>query len=162
MKRLQTPRCFLLPVSIGDEEALLSLYTSAQAREFLGGALSAPRAREKIAQVLSGQDEVFAVRLKQNGAFLGLVYLNPYCGTPFCEISYEFLPEFWGQGYACEALDECLRYCQEERRETQVVAETQQKNAASRRLLEKLGFAQSQELVRFGERQIVYHKKLNP
>lgn len=40
MKRLQTPRCFLLPVSIGDEEALLSLYTNAQAREFLGGGAS--------------------------------------------------------------------------------------------------------------------------
>ena len=162
MKQLQTRRCRLLPVSIGDEQALLRLYTDARVRAFLGGALSAQYARDKIAQVLSGQDEVFAVRLKQNSAFLGLVYLNPYCGTPFCEISYEFLPEFWGQGYACEVLSECLRYCKAERGETQVIAETQQKNTASRRLLEKLGFVQSQELLRCGERQVVYHKKLHP
>lgn len=105
-------------------------------------------------------EEIFAVRLKENGAFLGLVYLNPYYDTPACEFSYEFLPEFWGQGYACEVLSELLRYCGQERGEKELLAETQQKNTASRRLLEKLGFEQEKELTRFGERQMVYRKIL--
>ena len=156
MKKLQTLRCCLSKISKADQQDMDRLYTSAQTRKFLGGALSAQAAREKIDRLILDREEIFAVRLKENGAFLGLVYLNPYYDTPACELSYEFLPEFWGQGYACEVLSELLRYCGQERGEKELLAETQQKNTASRRLLEKLGFEQEKELTRFGERQMVY------
>ena len=109
MKKLQTLRCCLSKISKADQQDMERLYTSAQTRKFLGGALSAQAAREKIDRLILDREEIFAVRLKENGALLGLVYLNPYYDTPACELSYEFLPEFWGQGYACEVLSALLR-----------------------------------------------------
>ncbi|KAN0119356.1 Acetyltransferase (GNAT) domain containing protein [Hyaloscypha variabilis] len=66
------------------------------------------------------------------------------------EVGYGLIPEFWGKGYASEALNIFAKYYFNSKREFQkdhLVAETEPKNAPSQRVLEKAGFIRG-ELVR--------------
>ncbi|KZL26956.1 Acetyltransferase (GNAT) family protein [Pseudovibrio sp. Ad37] len=76
------------------------------------------------------------------------------------EVSYEFLPEYWGQGYAEEALNAFLPFAMQELNLTSLLAETQLQNIRSIRLLQKLGMQQTRQLERFGEQQVVYRLDL--
>ncbi len=71
------------------------------------------------------------------------------------ELSYLLLPEWWGQGLATESVRAVLDHahgCGAER----IVAETQVANAASIRLLTRLGMRFERSVVRFGEAQAIY------
>lgn len=56
------------------------------------------------------------------------------------EIGYGFLPEFWGRGYATEAVRAMTQWASQQPGVKQIEAETEPGNAASQRVLEKAGF----------------------
>ena len=158
---ITTERCRLEPVTAADQENVLRLYTDPEVRRFLGGALSLREAEEKIAGFSESAQEadgggICAVRRKGDGAFLGSIYLSAYYDPGCYELSYTFLPEFWGKGYAFEAMQASLDYCREALGLKKIYAETQTENLRSRRLLERLGYRAEKELVRFGAVQTVY------
>ena len=76
------------------------------------------------------------------------------------EISYQFVPEVWGQGYAKEAIQAVLVFLSEQGTLESIIAETQKKNIRSCRLLEALGFKKRESLIRFHQPQMVYGKRL--
>ena len=76
------------------------------------------------------------------------------------EISYQFAPEVWGQGYAKEAIQPALVFLSEQGELQSIIAETQRKNIRSCRLLEALGFKMRESLIRFHQPQMVYVKQL--
>ena len=83
-------------------------------------------------------DEMIAVVDKKTGKMIGNVYLgNKDCASK--EIGYVFNKDFWGKGYAKEA---CIAVIQEAFASGihRIYAECDPKNAASWKLLEKLGF----------------------
>ncbi len=55
-------------------------------------------------------------------------------------IDYDFNPEFWGNGYAYEAASEVVRYLFEEKGALKIYGDCDERNTASAKLLEKLGF----------------------
>lgn len=157
---LQTERCVIARFGPEDVQEAVRLFTDPQARAFLGGPIPREQAVEKLAGWTAQEDGLyFCVRLRE-GALLGLVQVDRYDGGAAWELSCEFLPEHWGQGYAGEALLPVMGYCGKELGLTELVAETQSKNLRSRRLLERLGFRRVRELTRFGERQSVYARGL--
>lgn len=56
------------------------------------------------------------------------------------EIGYGLLPEYWGQGYATEAVIAAVNWASEQPGVTRIEAEAEDDNAASLRVLEKAGF----------------------
>jgi RimJ/RimL family protein N-acetyltransferase len=56
------------------------------------------------------------------------------------DLGFAFLPEFWGNGYACEACAAVMAYGRNRLGLARIVAITARDNDASRRVLEKLGF----------------------
>ncbi|MDQ3323286.1 MAG: GNAT family N-acetyltransferase [Acidobacteriota bacterium] len=56
------------------------------------------------------------------------------------ELGYLFARNEWGNGYATEAANACLRYGFEQLGFTEVIALTDLKHTASQRVVEKLGF----------------------
>ena len=62
-------------------------------------------------------------------------------------------------GYAYEAIMSFLSYLKQIGIQT-LVAETQKKNTSSIKLLKRLGFMKMKELVRFGEKQLVFIKTI--
>ena len=98
----------------------------------------------------------WAIRSKANRSFIGLVTLDKHRDGEDTEISFELLPEWWGQGYATEAVRAVIDYALKDLELPRVIAETQAANIASRRLLERLGMHPKQTVVRFGAKQIIY------
>ncbi|MEK8034917.1 GNAT family N-acetyltransferase, partial [Ideonella sp. DXS29W] len=72
------------------------------------------------------------------------------------EVSYLFLPEHWGRGYARAAVKQALAYAFGTIGLRRVLAETQSANGASVRLLEHLGFCLVGNVNRFGAEQSIY------
>lgn len=79
---------------------------------------------------------------KTTGAFIGTLgyhYLD--LDEKQVEIGYDIWKTHWGQGYGSEAVEMLIQDCFEELEINQIYALIHPENAASIRLLEKLGFA---------------------
>lgn len=155
MKPIFTDRCYICKLKEGDIHDVKKIFINEQTRKFLGGTISENKAIEKLNKMLS--QNVFCIRLKENNCFIGIIYILPYYDENFYELSYEFLPDFWHKGLAYETLKEVLNYCKNELHLSKLVSETQKANTSSRKLLEKLGYSIKEELIRFGNKQVVYH-----
>lgn len=100
----------------------------------------------------------WAVRLRdQNEAgCIGLVVIGPHHDDRLSELSYQFLPAYWGRGLALECTTAVLRHAFDILRLPGLVSETQAANQPSRRLLERLGMRKARTVERFGAAQIIY------
>ena len=71
------------------------------------------------------------------------------------ELSYQLFSDWWGKGFATEAVTAVLRVASD-RSALRVVAITQHGNQRSRDLLTRLRFVEQGEFEEFGERQVLY------
>lgn len=104
------------------------------------------------------------VALKEGGAVAGMCGLLRRDGMADVEIGYAFLPEFWSQGYAGEAVAAILRAAVCLHGLRRVIAVVNPSNAESRRLLEKLGFQLEGDVTLPGETTAIHQfaKALSP
>ncbi|MGP4072896.1 GNAT family N-acetyltransferase [Piscibacillus sp. B03] len=91
--------------------------------------------------------------------FISLTFLDTHHDGQSTEISYQFLPEWWGKGYGYEIVNAIIRYAFNHLGITKLVSETQAANVASCRLLEKLEMTVIDRVTRFGEEQIIFETK---
>lgn len=153
----ETDRCVLSLLQKTDIPEALRLLTDEQVRAYLGGPVSEEEARRRLRIWSDRPDSVYyAVRLKVNKALIGIVDISPHHNVRDKEISYQFLPEFWGMGYASEVLRWLLRHCREELQIDAVISETQSANRRSCKLLERVGYVEQDRIMRFGAEQIIY------
>jgi ribosomal-protein-alanine N-acetyltransferase len=158
---IETARCRLRLVRAADRNDVLALYRNEDVRRYLGGVVDERIIGHRFDQMLdSSKARNWTVYRKEDGAFIGLVTLGRHHDEQEPEISYQYLPSFWGQGLAREALDALLRFASDVLGLAQVLAETQSKNLPSRRLLERLGMVPVRTLIRFGEEQIIYRRAI--
>ena len=158
--RINTSRCIISNLTTSDIEDVILIYTDEITRKYLGGALDRSKAREKVLNLLNNQAKVYAIKEKENNSLLGIIYLNVYYDEKNIELSYECKSNYFGMGYAYESIMSFLLYLKQVGLRVLVV-ETQKKNISSIKLLKKLGFEKIKELVRFGEKQIVYKKQFD-
>lgn len=103
---IETARLSLLRPADQDISTLGNLWRNGQVREFLGGVVADNIIQQKLVELQNhwslhqfGQTAVFE---KSSGELIGL------CGLQYSddgiEISYMFFPQFWGKGFACEAI----------------------------------------------------------
>ena len=80
------------------------------------------------------------IMLKSDGTFIGdLCFKGPQKNASV-EIGYGLSEAYWGNGYATEAAQALIQWAFSQKNVYFVEAETEPDNAASRRVLEKLGF----------------------
>ncbi|MBP7320290.1 MAG: GNAT family N-acetyltransferase, partial [Lachnospiraceae bacterium] len=84
-------------------------------------------------------DYVFAVVLKQENKLIGDINYSEEDDDTY-EIGYDFNEFFWGHGYAAESCKEIIRHLFETVGARRVIAQCNDDNERSIRLLEKLGF----------------------
>jgi ribosomal-protein-alanine N-acetyltransferase len=149
----------LRPLDSGDLDIVMRLWTDPAVRKYLGGPLTDPgsvkRRFDGMLAATRGEGRFFAV--ESEGRACGIVSIDRYHDGVRHELSYQFIPEAWGRGIASRAIMELLG--NEASRYRRLVAETQEANVASRRLLRRLGFREIARLSRFGARQVVYELK---
>ena len=83
----------------------------------------------------------WAVVEKNAGCVIGMCGLVKRPNLAYADLGYAFLPEFTGQGYALEAGCACTLAAHRDFALPRLLAIVNPSNTASRRLLEKLGFA---------------------
>lgn len=158
MLLLKTERCLLIGLKPKDFDDIKKLYCNEEVRKFLGGIRKEEDFQAGFSKMLqSSSDTIYlTVKEKQSHKFVGLVSLDPHHDKESIELSYQFMPEWWGTGYAYEVLKELLDFAFFQLNLTKVVAETQSANVASCKLLKKFDMEVCETVSRFGTEQVIY------
>lgn len=87
-------------------------------------------------------DNRMAVVLKETGELIGSVgyWDDEEDGETEYSIDFDFNPRFWHRGYAFEAAKEVVRHLTEDLHVQEIYGDCDERNTASSRLLERLGF----------------------
>jgi len=80
------------------------------------------------------------VERRETGEFIGMVGFSEPEGWPGFELAWTRVRRWWGCGYATEAARALLRWSFDTLNLNRIQAETDTRNVASARVLEKLGF----------------------
>ena len=141
---LITRRLELRPLTAADVDAAHAMWTDAGMRRFLWDDVVI--SRQTAADAIAASDEDFASRgFGLWGAYEpGSRALAGFCGcrsseSPEPELLYGFLPPWWGRGLAVEVSTAVLDHVFVSLEHSEVVAVTDPPNAASIRVMEKLG-----------------------
>lgn len=147
---LTTPRCLLRPVAPEDLDPLHRLWSSAGVRRFLwdGEAIPIGRAADAIDQSERlfrehrfGLWGVWTGRERAEGELRAFAGMWPFREPPEIELVYGVAEPLWGQGVATEIARAVIAHCFDALDMPSVRASTDAMNAASIRVLEKLGFS---------------------
>jgi ribosomal-protein-alanine N-acetyltransferase len=145
---LETPRLQLRRMTEADADHLVALNRNTNVMRYI---LTEPPVTTREEALVALRDRIFpqyalagtcgrwACIDKGTGAFLG------WCGVKYIEadgeydIGYRFLEEHWGKGFATEAAAGVCELARRHLAGKRVVAKAMRGNAASRRVLEKIG-----------------------
>ncbi|SMD19786.1 GNAT family N-acetyltransferase [Lentzea albidocapillata] len=148
---IRTGRLVLRESEAGDREAFVELFSSPEVGTYIGGARPRDEVERSAPEVTGRRTGFFVVAL--GGAMIGMVTFDPHPDSGEPQLGYQFLPEFWGQGYAYEACVAALDWCAAALPDRQVVTTTQTANLASMRLAAKLGFTEVERFEGWGAEQ---------
>jgi len=154
---ITTKRCSLVRFKEEHSDFYRSLQHDIQVRKYLGGMPSKHHINESIKKIISDSSSLFwIVKDISCDEAIGMISLEKSDLFNEIEISYEFLPNWWGQGYAGETIIEIITYAFNVNCIKSLIAITQSKNIKSRSLLEKNGMQRKQTKVMFNEEQSIY------
>jgi len=154
---INSQRCIITELKATDFQEAVDLFFDEKVRQYLGGIITKEVALDKLNSWINSEEELyFCVRISESGAFVGIISITEHHDKEFMELSYQFLPEFWGRGIAGESIRATLDFLRNNSAVKELVAETQNKNLGSCQLLEKLGFEYINTTIRFGEEQKIY------
>jgi RimJ/RimL family protein N-acetyltransferase len=94
-----------------------------------------------MANYADGSGLRLGIELRDSGTLIGNASLHHFFEqNRRCEIGYALGSQYWGQGYASEALRSLIRHGFDALGLNRIEADIDPRNAASARVLEKLGF----------------------
>lgn len=157
---LHTDRLTLAPLTIDDADLIVELFTDPVVKQYTGGPQPEAAIRDELRVSTrrggNGCIGIWTIVRSEDGEKLGTVALLPMPVDtqvtdydvvvpgqyPDAEIEIGFFlkPSAWGQGYAGEACRRVLKLVFEDSPLTEIVANFDPANEASRKLLARLGF----------------------
>lgn len=160
---LETERLYLREMTPEDAESAYLLNLDPEVIRYTGDNPfeSVEEAKAFLGQYTHYQQYGFgrwAVILKETGEYLG------WCGLKYTpeldefDIGYRFMQKFWGYGYATEAAEACMQYGFEKLMIPAIVGRAMPENAASVRVLEKIGLTYLENRFTDGTEEIIYIK----
>jgi ribosomal-protein-alanine N-acetyltransferase len=142
-----TPRLQFGEWTVSDTTLATTLWANPEVMSYLGGPYTAAevnaRLEREVENARTSGIQYWPVYERESGAFAGACGAKPYdIAQRMFEIGFHFLPSFWGRGYATEASRAVMTFVVERLEITELFAGHHPQNAASRALLERLGFEQ--------------------
>ncbi|MEX5938119.1 GNAT family N-acetyltransferase [Mammaliicoccus sciuri] len=153
---ISTNKCIIKNIELNDYNKVKGLYLNKKVRWYLGGIISSEKQLLNIFDEMIKHSNLYFTVYSKSNVFLGLISLTLHHNKVDTELSYQFLPEFWGKGYAFDSIITLLEYAFIHFNLNRVIAETQKSNIYSCNLLEKIGMRVEKSLIRFGEEQVIY------
>ncbi len=140
---LETERLILRPLVETDVDAIYTMRSDADVMHFIREPQNRDESANWVELVSSRwateQIGFCAMVEKSSVKFAGWCGLWQLRETGETEVGYAVAKDFWGKGFATEAAVEFLDYAFETLQREKIVAVAQPENAASRRVMEKLG-----------------------
>ncbi|HUJ40580.1 MAG TPA: GNAT family N-acetyltransferase [Candidatus Acidoferrales bacterium] len=142
---LSTPRLGFRHWSAADLPLALSLWGDAQVTRLIGGPFSPQDVEQRLRREIALQDsrtvQYWPIFLLAGGDHVGCAGLRPFQQSDHVfELGFHLLPAFWSKGLAQEAARAVITYAFSTLHASALFAGHHPENAASRRVLEKLGF----------------------
>lgn len=148
----RTARLLLREFRSSDLPVLERMWRDPVMRRYLGG----PVSDEVVAQRRTSDHTGGIIVARSSGETAGWCHLGRY-RTGDLELSYVFLPEWWGRGYAREACAAVIGLAFDRfPDDVRLIAVTQEANLRSVRLLEALGMVRVDAFEEFDARQVMY------
>ena len=143
---LDTPRLHLRPCTASDLDALYRLWNDPAVRRYLFDDEAVERAF--VTRQIAASEADFAahgyglwvIEEQAAGALVGFGGYRPFFDPPELQLLIGLAPPCWGQGFATEAYHALLRYGFDGAGFDAITACADAPNAASIRLIERLGF----------------------
>jgi [ribosomal protein S5]-alanine N-acetyltransferase len=162
---LSGARCDLTPVSYADAEALHALWTAPGVRRYLWDGETIPR--ERTDEAIATSDDLFErhdfglwlLRERIDHSLVGFAGIWPFRDAQEFELLYGVDEAMWGHGYAVEAAQAVIEHCFHTLDLPVIKASTDVGNAASVRVLEKLGFVQTRRATVNGLDTVFFEKQ---
>lgn len=157
---LRTKRLTLRATESRDRTGYVDLLTSQEVRRHLGGARQRDEVEASLPETPGSYPGLFAV--EHVGRFLGTVMLDRRaCDRPGhtrsegleLEVSYTLLAEWWGMGYATEAVGPVLGWARDATSDSEVLLCTQLANERSMAVAQRLGFREVGQFMEFDAQQ---------
>jgi [ribosomal protein S5]-alanine N-acetyltransferase len=146
LPELDTPRTTLRALAVDDAAALFEIYSDPEAMRYWSSPPHADegRTREMIGAAQRGFEErttlQWGIERKGDARLLGTVTLMTEPEQPRAELGFILGRDHWGRGYAGEAQRAVIDFAFEVLGLRRLEAETDPRNEASVRSLERLGF----------------------
>lgn len=147
---LSAPRLLLTPLCVADAPLIFLLRSDPQVLRYTGlmpyTDMSQARAfcARLEAEILRQECHMWATTLAANGEKIGSICLwNLSPDKTQAEIGYDLLPEYWGHGYAPEAIRTVVDWAFTLGGFTRIFADLRADNAQSVCALEKSGFTRT-------------------
>lgn len=163
---LHTQRLVLREFTLDDAPFLLELLNTPGWLQYIGdrGVRTITDAEHFIADKFihsytNTQLGFYLVALQENNTPIGLCGLIKRDSLPDIDLGYALLPPYEGKGYAHEIAAATVAYAKNSLDLRQLLAITQADNAASIRLLEKLGFQYDKMVQQAEESLMLFVKK---
>lgn len=165
IRELETTRLKLRQWRAGDAEIFAKMNADADVMRYFAAPLERAASDNMIASISKQFARygwgLWAIEVKakpiecdedrppQAAEFIGFVGLSvpqrQFIFSPCVEIGWRLAKQFWGQGFASEAAEEALRFGFAELALAEIVSFTCLQNAASRRVMEKIGMCNIQQ-----------------
>ncbi|MBE6054852.1 MAG: GNAT family N-acetyltransferase [Clostridium sartagoforme] len=137
MRELETDRLVIRKFREGDGEDLYEYLSNEEVVKFEPYKTFSREQAYAEAERRSGDNNFLAVCLK-NGKLIGNLYFHKDSFETY-EVGYVFNRNYWGNGYATEALKALIKYAFEELGVRRIIAMCDPKNHNSWKLLERVG-----------------------
>ena len=148
----ETARLWVRRYDIDDAEDFYRLNSDAAVMKYI----RTPKTRQQAFQFLQENVDYYkdfpsygrwALMEKSDQQFIGSFMLRPSAVVQDkMELGYAMFTQFWGKGYATEAVNGGLGYAFRDLRLPDVIAITQNENISSQKVLLKCGFTRSENI----------------
>lgn len=152
---LRTERLHLRPFCSNDREAVIAMNTDPDVRRYLGGPVDATTLVRIRSSAIGERWGLFGVEHASSAEVIGSCSLARDRGQ--LELSYQLMPQYWGQGLATEACRAVADWAWADQDDDVIIAVTQAANIPSRRLLGRLGFVEHETFVEWDAEQVLAH-----
>lgn len=157
---LTTERLTLRQLVINDEQEIFTLRSDSEINKYLDRQISntIDDARDFINKIIRSDSLYWAITLSDRNKLVGTICLFGFSDeNDKCEIGYELLTNFQGQGIMKEAVEKVIDYAFNTIKVKKIEAFMHRDNLSSIKLLEKLSFRNSNEPDNTNPDLICYH-----
>jgi len=157
---LETKRLYLRRLLRDDAEFILQLLNEPSWLEYIGDKqvsnLNEAKKYIELSAITMYQEfgfGLFLVADRHTDEAIGLCGLMKRDNLQHADLGYAFLPEFWQQGFAVEAVNCVLKYAKEQHQMSKLLALTKSSNTSSINLLKKVNFQFNRDLKLFDDQE---------